>query len=101
MKAVGLMDHFPCVVTRGICDYSDTHRNDIRQGYTAVTAAAYAKELLDVILAADLTRDTESARYESEDLATFDADGQATYHELSKANYSSCLVMISLRDIRR
>ena len=29
MEAAGLMDHFPCVVIRGICDYSDTHKNDI------------------------------------------------------------------------
>ena len=43
------MDHFPCVVIRGICDYSDTHKNDIWQGYAAATAAAYAKELLCII----------------------------------------------------
>jgi nucleoside phosphorylase len=55
MEATGLMDHFPCVVIRGICDYSDTHKNDIWQGYAAATAAAYAKELLDVIPAAELS----------------------------------------------
>jgi nucleoside phosphorylase len=49
MEAAGLMDHFPCVVIRGICDYSDTHKNDIWQGYAAATAAAYAKELLEII----------------------------------------------------
>jgi nucleoside phosphorylase len=49
MEAAGLVDHFPCVVIRGICDYSDTHKNDIWQGYAAATAAAYAKELLHVI----------------------------------------------------
>jgi nucleoside phosphorylase len=54
MEAAGLMDHFPCVVIRGICDYSDTHKNDTWQGYAAATAAAYAKELLDVIPAAEL-----------------------------------------------
>jgi nucleoside phosphorylase len=48
MEAAGL-DRFPCVVIRGICDYSDTHKNDIWQGYAAATAAAYAKELLQVI----------------------------------------------------
>ena len=53
MEAAGLMDHFPCVVIRGICDYSDTHKNDIWQGYAAATAAAYAKELLDVIPATE------------------------------------------------
>lgn len=46
MEAAGLMDHFPCLVIRGICDYSDTHKNYIWQGYAAVAAAAYAKELL-------------------------------------------------------
>src|SRR3984885_558091 len=54
MEAAGLMDHFPCVVIRGICDYSDTHKNDMWQGYAAATAAAYAKELLDVIPAAEI-----------------------------------------------
>ena len=43
------LDRFPCVVIRGICDYSDTHKNDLWQGYAAATAAAYAKELLKVI----------------------------------------------------
>uniref|UniRef100_A0A8H7NI08 NACHT domain-containing protein n=1 Tax=Bionectria ochroleuca TaxID=29856 RepID=A0A8H7NI08_BIOOC len=46
MEAAGLMNHFPCLVIRGICDYSDTHKNDIWQGYAAMAAAAYAKDLL-------------------------------------------------------
>lgn len=46
MEAVGLMSHFPCLVIRGICDYSDTHKNTGWQGYAAMTAAAYAKTLL-------------------------------------------------------
>ncbi|KAM0805645.1 nucleoside phosphorylase domain-containing protein [Usnea florida] len=49
MEAAGLMNDFPCVVIRGICDYSDSHKNDVWQGYAAVTAASYAKELLDII----------------------------------------------------
>ena len=49
MEAAGLMDDFPCVVIRGICDYSDSHKNDMWQGYAAVTAASYAKELLGMI----------------------------------------------------
>jgi hypothetical protein len=28
IEAAGLQDHFPCLVIRGICDYSDTHKND-------------------------------------------------------------------------
>jgi len=50
MEAAGLMDNFPCLVIRGICDYSDTHKNKNWQPYAAATAAAYAKELLEVIL---------------------------------------------------
>lgn len=46
MEAAGLMDTFPCLVVRGICDYADSHKNKIWQPYAAATAAAYAKELL-------------------------------------------------------
>jgi hypothetical protein len=49
IEAAGLMDSFPCVVIRGICDYADSHKNKEWQGYAAATAAAYAKELLTVI----------------------------------------------------
>lgn len=27
MEAAGLMNYFPCLVIRGICDYADTHKN--------------------------------------------------------------------------
>jgi nucleoside phosphorylase len=47
MEAAGLMNHFPCLVVRGICDYSDSHKNKQWQGYAAMTAAAYAKDLLN------------------------------------------------------
>ncbi|KAG9569566.1 purine and uridine phosphorylase, partial [Aureobasidium melanogenum] len=46
MEAAGLMNHFPCLVIRGICDYADSHKNKEWQGYAAMTAAAYAKDLL-------------------------------------------------------
>lgn len=46
MEAAGLMNHFPCLVVRGICDYSDSHKNKEWQGYAAMAAAAYAKDLL-------------------------------------------------------
>lgn len=46
MEAAGLMNHFPCLVIRGICDYSDSHKNKVWQGFAAMTAAAYAKDLL-------------------------------------------------------
>ncbi|KAF4627884.1 hypothetical protein G7Y89_g10266 [Cudoniella acicularis] len=46
MEAAGLINHFPCLVIRGICDYSDTHKNKEWQGYAAMAAAAYANDLL-------------------------------------------------------
>lgn len=56
MEAAGLMNNFPCPVVRGICDYADSHKNKRWQPYAAGTAAAYAKELLLVIPAADVAR---------------------------------------------
>jgi nucleoside phosphorylase len=46
MEAAGLMNHFPCLVIRGICDYADSHKNKQWQGFAALMAAAYAKDLL-------------------------------------------------------
>lgn len=49
MEAAGLMDRFPCLVIRGICDYADSHKNDGWQRYAAATAAAFAAELLEYV----------------------------------------------------
>ncbi|KAK3898311.1 hypothetical protein C8A05DRAFT_47327 [Staphylotrichum tortipilum] len=49
MEAAGLMNHFSCLVIRGICDYSDSHTNKEWQGFAAMLAAAYAKDLLHQI----------------------------------------------------
>jgi nucleoside phosphorylase len=49
MEAAGLMDDFPCLVIRGVCDYADAHKNDVWHRYAATTAAAYAKEVLSIV----------------------------------------------------
>ncbi|CAF3619940.1 unnamed protein product, partial [Fusarium graminearum] len=54
MEAAGLMDRFPCLVIRGVCDYADSHKNDRWQRYAAATAAAFAVELLEYVPAAQL-----------------------------------------------
>lgn len=46
MEGAGVIQSHPCLVIRGICDYSDSHKNKRWQSYAAATAAAYAKELL-------------------------------------------------------
>ncbi|KAH7159361.1 nucleoside phosphorylase domain-containing protein, partial [Fusarium sp. MPI-SDFR-AT-0072] len=49
MEAAGLMNNFPCLVIRGICDYSDSHKNDEWHRYAALAAAAYTRELLYIL----------------------------------------------------
>ncbi|CAI6313214.1 unnamed protein product [Periconia digitata] len=74
MEAAGLMDTFPCLVIRGICDYADSHKNKKWQPYAAGTAASYAKEMLSAIPTAkakrmytadDIMRDAPSETGES------------------------------------
>jgi nucleoside phosphorylase len=56
MEAAGLMNSFPCLVVRGICDYADSHKNKKWQPYAAGTAAAYAKDALLVIPPTDVAK---------------------------------------------
>ncbi|KAK5367777.1 hypothetical protein LTR20_009123 [Exophiala xenobiotica] len=49
MEAAGLMDTFPCLVIRGICDYADSHKSKVWQPYAAAAVAAYMKDLLRVV----------------------------------------------------
>ncbi|KAF2193564.1 purine and uridine phosphorylase [Zopfia rhizophila CBS 207.26] len=56
MEAAGLMDSFPCLVIRGICDYADSHKNKRWQAYAAGTAAGWAKEVLSVIPPIDVAK---------------------------------------------
>jgi nucleoside phosphorylase len=61
MEAAGLMNDFPCLVIRGICDYADSHKNKEWQGYAAAVAAAYTKELL-LLVPIDQINSTPTAR---------------------------------------
>jgi len=56
MEAAGLMNNFPCLVIRGVCDYADSHKTKRWQPYAAGTAAAYAKDLLMVIPSGDVVK---------------------------------------------
>lgn len=70
MEAAGLMNSFPCLVIRGICDYSDSHKNKKWQPYAAAAAAACAKEILSVIPAAAVAA-TRTAEEVTKDSYTF------------------------------
>jgi hypothetical protein len=46
-ESTGLVDIRPCLPIRGICDYSDSHKDKEWQRYAAASAAAYAREFLE------------------------------------------------------
>ncbi|KAH7187043.1 ankyrin repeat-containing domain protein [Fusarium oxysporum] len=76
MEAAGLMNHFPCLVIRGICDYSDSHKNKEWQGFAAMMAAAYAKDLLRQIPPSKV----EAEKPISEILTSIESTGNETKH---------------------
>ena len=55
-EAAGLMNSFPCLIIRGICDYADSHKNKRWQRYAAGIAAAYAREVLSMIPPVDVAK---------------------------------------------
>ncbi|KAF6527438.1 hypothetical protein HZS61_010482 [Fusarium oxysporum f. sp. conglutinans] len=83
MEAAGLMNHFPCLVIRGICDYSDSHKNKEWQGFAAMMAAAYAKDLLREIPPSKV----EAEKPISEILSSIESAGNETkYAVMSMAS---------------
>ncbi|KAF4461456.1 hypothetical protein FALBO_11750 [Fusarium albosuccineum] len=78
MEAAGLMNHFPCLVIRGICDYSDSHKNKQWQCFAAMMAAAYAKDLLCQILPSKV----EAEKPINEVLDSIESTVNVTKHEV-------------------
>ncbi|KAF2195900.1 hypothetical protein K469DRAFT_544898, partial [Zopfia rhizophila CBS 207.26] len=56
IEAAGLINSFPCLVIRSVCDYADSHKNKRWQPYAAAIAAACAKEVLSVIPPAEVAK---------------------------------------------
>ncbi|CAG8189942.1 unnamed protein product [Penicillium salamii] len=50
MEAAGIVNILPSLIIRGICDYSDSHKNKEWQNYAAATAAAFTKHLLSHVV---------------------------------------------------
>ncbi|EHK16224.1 uncharacterized protein TRIVIDRAFT_40000, partial [Trichoderma virens Gv29-8] len=46
MEGAGVWDEIPCIIVKGVCDYADSHRNDLWQRYAAATAASVMKAVL-------------------------------------------------------
>jgi nucleoside phosphorylase len=56
MEAAGLMNNFPCLVVRGVCDYADSNKNDDWQRYAAMVAATFSKEYLGFVQPIDVEK---------------------------------------------
>ncbi|GJC91681.1 pfs domain-containing protein [Colletotrichum higginsianum] len=92
MEAAGLMDKFPSLVIRGICDYADSHKTKEWQPYAAATAAAYAKELLSFIHAHDGHNELETTQQQRLLLlASLEFENIGSRHEgIRKAYAKTC-----------
>ncbi|KXH46440.1 pfs domain-containing protein [Colletotrichum nymphaeae SA-01] len=85
MEAAGLMNDFPCLVIRGICDYADSHKNDRWQNYAAIVAAAYAKELLSVMEAMNVEQ-TKTVGDIMGKVSQIEATARETYEKVEQLN---------------
>ncbi|KAJ5531313.1 hypothetical protein N7527_004706 [Penicillium freii] len=47
MEGAGICNNLPCIVVKGVCDYADSHKDKTWQRYTAATAAACMRSLLE------------------------------------------------------
>ena len=61
MEAAGIVNVIPCLTIRGVCDYSDSHKDEIWQEYASASAAAYAKVLLSHIRSSFDTRENRTS----------------------------------------
>ncbi|KAN0074911.1 Quinonprotein alcohol dehydrogenase-like superfamily [Elaphomyces granulatus] len=97
MEAAGLMNSFPCLVIRGICDYADSHKSKRWQAYAAGAAAAYAKELLSVIppaeVAKSLTLDEiiKEKNVLEETLSRLPCANEAAFNSYQRQHEPTCL----------
>lgn len=81
MEAAGLMNNFPCVVIRGICDYADSHKNKDWQEHAAAMAAAFAKELLQYVQVEDVKKEPSVKDMLSHGKFTFESSLQKAANE--------------------
>jgi nucleoside phosphorylase len=47
MEGAGVWDNGPCIIIKGVCDYSDSHKSKVWQAYAAATGASVAKAFLE------------------------------------------------------
>lgn len=47
MEGAGTWDQMPTLIVKSICDYADSHKDKLWQGFAAITAASCAKAILE------------------------------------------------------
>jgi hypothetical protein len=57
MEGAGIWEEVPCLVVKGVCDYSDCHKNKKWQNFAAATAASATKAILERYVQTDKTRE--------------------------------------------
>ncbi|KAL7939910.1 purine and uridine phosphorylase [Trichoderma chlorosporum] len=53
MESAGVSEIIPCIVVKGVSDYADSHKNNLLQNFSAATAAATAKAILERYIQSD------------------------------------------------
>lgn len=81
MESSGLYEEAFCIVIRGICDYSDEHKEESWQRYAALTAAAYAKEVVLNMTPSPSSFDTVNRELITS-VAEFESDQQRSWTTL-------------------
>lgn len=63
MEGAGVWDEIPCIVIKGVCDYADSHKHKRWQNFSAATAAAAMKALLECLV--DVEKPHDGLYFES------------------------------------
>ncbi|KAJ9294617.1 hypothetical protein DTO217A2_9161 [Paecilomyces variotii] len=89
MEAAGLMNQIDCLVIRGICDYSDSHKNKKWQLFAAAAAAACAKEILSSVPSG--SRGSDLNKSQNELPVTYMAHSNQTTSVQERSSYMDSL----------
>lgn len=65
MEGAGIYNNLPCIVVKGVSDYADSHKDKVWQKYTAGTAAACMRSLLEQWATIDQTERIDEDSKES------------------------------------
>ncbi|KAK6502897.1 hypothetical protein TWF481_007938 [Arthrobotrys musiformis] len=66
MEAAGVWDFLPCILIKGVCDYSDSHKNKSWQEYAAISAAAFTRAALEEWASSATTTTTDATAARSQ-----------------------------------